>query len=179
MKDQHAAIPQDLNGSIESSNFLRTGVFLLCTGHHLSKHCSRRILETPFPSCWHYCIPALAALSSSFTSLVWGGGVSSSSCCTCSQKNWPTESLWTFLSSCLTMLALQKPPSIPVMLLPRTECERLNGDVPARSPTPLRFLAFNHVPCSPSPVHSLRLYVGAVTWEALRSSVMWRWCTTL
>lgn len=36
-----------------------------CSGHHLSKHCSERILEYPFPSCWHYCIPPWSSLSSS------------------------------------------------------------------------------------------------------------------
>lgn len=52
-----------------------------CAGHHLSKHCSERILETPFPSCWHCCIPPWSSLSSSLRH-------SAFLCyCKCSQKN--------------------------------------------------------------------------------------------
>lgn len=43
---------------------------------------------------------------------------------------------------------------------------------PTSSPTPLRFLTFNHACSSPCPVHSLCLYVRPVMWEPLRPCVL-------
>lgn len=149
-----------------------------CTGHHLSKHCSKRILETPFPSCWHYCIPPFSSLSSSLRHLGFFF------CCTCSQKNgwqcrceplpmWYTYDVWQYwLSKSHTIC--------PNNALCCTNCGRLSSVITAQwhhfqNPTPLRFLTFNHVcsaQSSPSPVHSLCLYVVPVMWEPLRPCVL-------